>query len=86
MIKYWAVKFGRPNSVRLPIQYPHRPSKSFACPSLQPPAWQIEVRNHKLSNLPSSSEESFSSRISFSLTAQYFLSLSPVFVPVRHPK
>jgi len=86
MIKYCAVKFGRPNSVRLPIQYPHRTGKLLLVrlPSLR--LGNIEAPNHKFSNLPSSSEEFPSSRFSFSPNAQSHFSLSPVFVPVRHPK
>ena len=82
-IKYCAVKFSHPNSVRLPIQYPHRTRKLSL---VRPPAWQNRSSNHKLSDSSSSSGEFCSSRISFSPNAQRFLSLSPVFVPIRHPK
>ena len=43
MIKYCAVKFSRPNSDRLPIQYPPRTGKHLLvrlCSSLRAPAWQ----------------------------------------------
>ena len=81
MIKYSAVKFSRPNSVRLPIQYPHRTRKTFACPSLQlierSGLATSKRRTTSFLDLSPSPEEFWWARISFSPNAQHFLSLCP---------
>jgi len=86
MIKYCAVKFSHPNSDRLPIQYPHRTPKLLLVRLSSLRLGKIEASNDNFSDLSSSSGE-FCCVSDFLLSQRpAFLVLSPVSVPIRHPK